>query len=101
MKIDPTVKTLPPTPVAEERNRVQKQATEKATSQPGASVQLSSLSSHLQEIDAGHDTEKAVDSKRVAEIKRAIADGSFKVDSGAVADRMLESTREVLRAHKQ
>lgn len=101
MKIDPTVKTAAPAPVAEERTRAQKQPTEQAAGQPGASVQLSSLSAHLQEIEAGLDTEKAVDSKRVAEIKRSIADGSFKVDSEKVADRLIEGTREFLRAQKQ
>jgi negative regulator of flagellin synthesis FlgM len=101
MKIDPTVKTVAPSPVAEERTRTQKQATEKPAGEPGASVQLSSLSAHLQEIEAGLDSEKAVDSKRVAEIKRSIADGKFEVNADKVADRLIEGTREFLRAHKQ
>ena len=73
----------------------------KPAGEPGASVQLSSLSAHLQEIEAGLDSEKAVDSKRVAEIKRSIADGKFEVNADKVADRLIEGTREFLRAHKQ
>jgi negative regulator of flagellin synthesis FlgM len=101
MKIDPTVKTLAPTSVVEERTRTQKQTTEKPASQPDASVKLSPLAAQLQEIEARMDTEKAVDSKRVAEIKQSIADGSFKVNSEVVAERMLKSTGEFLRGHKQ
>ena len=102
MKIDPTLKTLAPTAVAEERSRsVKQKQAEKPAEKDSASVKLSSLSSQLQEIEARMDETKAVDSKRVAEIKRSIEDGSFKVDSSVVADRLLESTRESLKARKQ
>jgi negative regulator of flagellin synthesis FlgM len=102
MKIDPTLKTATISPVVEERTRAAKQQAEKPVDKKeSASVKLSSLSSQLQEIEARMDTTKAVDSKRVAEIKRSIEDGSFKVDSSVVADRLLESTRESLQARKQ
>ena len=101
MKIDPTLKTATIAPVVEERTRTAKQQAEKPVEKESASVKLSSLSSQLQEIEARMDTTQAVDSKRVAEIKRSIEDGSFKVDSSVVADRLLESTRESLRAQKQ
>ena len=102
MKIDPTLKTTAPTPVAEERTRhVKQQQAEKPAEQDSASVKLSPLSAQLQEIEARMDATKAVDSKRVSEIKRSIADGSFKVDSKVVADRLIEGTRESLRAQKQ
>lgn len=101
MKIDPTLKANAPTPVAEERTRTHKHVTEKPAADSSASVQLSPLSSQLREIEAGLDSSKAVDSKRVAEIKRSIADGSFEVNSAKVADRMLQGTRDFLRAHKQ
>ena len=102
MKIDPTLKTATVAPVVEERTRTTKQQAEKAAEKTeSASVKLSSLSSQLQEIEARMDKSQAVDSKRVAEIKRSIEDGSFKVDSSVVADRLLESTRESLQARKQ
>jgi negative regulator of flagellin synthesis FlgM len=100
MKIDPSLKTIAPTAVAEERNRAQKQA-EQPKAQSGASVKLSPLSSQLREIEAGLDKGQAVDSKRVAEIKKAIDEGRFEVNSSAVADRLLENTRDFLRTHKQ
>ena len=101
MKIDPTLKTASIAPIVEERTRTAKQQAEKPVEKESSSVKLSSLSSQLQEIEARMDSSKAVDSKRVAEIKRSIEDGSFKVDSSVVADRLLESTRESLQARKQ
>ena len=100
MKINPSIKTIAPAAVAEERSRVQKQAEQP---KPGASssVKLSSLSSQLREIEAGMDKAQAVDGKRVAEIKKAIDEGRFEVNSSAVADRLIENTRDFLRTHKQ
>ena len=101
MKIDPTLKTATIAPVVEERTRTAKQQAEKPVEKESASVKLSPLSSQLQEIEARMDASKAVDAKRVADIKRSIEDGSFKVDSSVVADRLLDSTRESLQARKQ
>ena len=101
MKIDPTLKTATVSPIVEERTRTAKQQAEKPVEKESASVKLSPLSAQLQEIEARMDETKAVDAKRVAEIKRSIEDGSFKVDSSVVADRLLESTRESLQARKQ
>lgn len=102
MKIEPTLKTATVSPIVEERTRTAKQQqAEKPAEKDSASVKLSPLSAQLQEIEARMDETKTVDAKRVAEIKRSIEDGSFKVDSSVVADRLLESTRESLQARKQ
>lgn len=100
MKIEPTLKTLAPAPVVEERTRTAKQAEEQPVKARGE-VQVSSLSSKMREIEAGLDVEKTVDSKRVAEIRKAIEEGRFEVNSSVVADRLLENTRDFLRSHKQ
>ena len=100
MKIDPSLKTSAPTAVSPERIRAQKQA-EQPKAESGSNVKLSSLSSQLREIDAGMDKTQAVDSKKVAEIKKAIDEGRFEVNASAVADRLLENTRDFLRTHKQ
>ena len=100
MKIDPTLKAIAPAAVAEERNRAQKQA-EQPKPQAGSSVTLSSLASRLRDIEAGMDKSQSVDSKKVAEIKKAIDEGRFEVNASAVADRLLDNTRDFLRTHKQ
>ena len=101
MKIDPTVKTAAPTAVAEERTRTAKQAGRAARkAKPRASVKLSSLSSQLQEIEAGMDTSKAVDSeaRRRNQALRSTK-ARFEVERrDVVADRLLESTRDFLRS---
>jgi negative regulator of flagellin synthesis FlgM len=99
MKINPSIKPLAPAAVSGERAREKKQV-EQQPAGSGSSVKLSPLSSQLREIEAGMD-KSAVDSKRVAEIKKAIDAGTFQVNSGVVADRLLDNTRDFLRTHKQ
>ena len=99
MKIDPTAKITPPSVIGDDRTRAGKQPD--AAPKARGEVQLSPLAAQLKEIEASLDTSQAVDSARVAEVKRAIADGSFAVDSEKVADRLIDATREFLRAHKQ
>src|SRR5688572_14575546 len=99
MKIDPTVKPIAPA-VIDEHARSPKQETPHSGNKPRGEVELSSLSSQLHEIEAGMGAGQAVDTARVEEVKRAIADGSFKVDSGKVADRLIQATREFLLSHK-
>jgi negative regulator of flagellin synthesis FlgM len=38
-----------------------------------------------------------VDSARVTEIRRAIAEGSFKVNPDMVADKLIQTARELMR----
>jgi len=100
MKIDPTVKITPPTAISEERTRTGKQA-DNSGAKPRADVQLSPLSGKLKEIESALASEQVVDAARVAEIKRAIADGSFEVNAEKVADRLVAATKDFLRATKQ
>ena len=97
MKIDPTLKTSAPAPI-DERLRSPKQETPHSGGKPRGDVQLSTLSSQLHNIEAG--AGEAVDSARVSEVKRSIAEGRFQVDSEKVADRLIVATREFLRSHK-
>ena len=99
MKIDPTAKIPALNGINDERNRAGKQPD--AAPKTRGDVQLSPLASQLKQIEASLDAGQAVDSARVAEVKRAIAEGSFAVNSEKVADRLIDATREFLRAHKQ
>jgi negative regulator of flagellin synthesis FlgM len=42
-----------------------------------------------------------MDAERVAEIRQAIAQGSFKIDPGKIADGLIESVRQMLAAQKK
>ncbi len=66
----------------------------------GARVELSSLSARLHVIESGLDDAQVVDTARVAEIKQAISEGRFRVNAERVADRLLDTVRELITSHK-
>ena len=61
--------------------------------QAGVSVTVSSLTRSL-ETSAASGT---FDTKKVEEMKAAIANGTFKVDAEAIADKLLSNAQQVLR----
>jgi len=61
----------------------------------GSSLKLSDLSSKLQQIESKLTSGDAFDAARVSEIKQSISDGSFKVNSGNVADKLLSGARDL------
>jgi negative regulator of flagellin synthesis FlgM len=66
-----------------------------ATSTSGGSnskVSLSALSTDLRTSSSAD-----IDTAKVASIKASIQDGSYRVDSGKVADGMLSSVRDVMK----
>ncbi|WP_407315825.1 flagellar biosynthesis anti-sigma factor FlgM [Pseudomonas sp. nanlin1] len=65
-------------------------AVEKTASVPsGEAVTLSDGAQQLQKITEKLGEQPVVNSARVAELKQAIADGSYQVDSKSVASKML------------
>ena len=60
-----------------------------------SSLKLSHLSSKLQQIESRLASGDAFDAARVSEIKQSVRDGSFKVNSEAVADKILASARDL------
>jgi negative regulator of flagellin synthesis FlgM len=99
MKIDPTLKTAAPSAVHEQRVQSDKTPAPSA-GKPRGHVELSSLSTQLQGIEASLGRTQPVDSARVAEVKKAIAEGRFEMNPGVIADKLIDATRESLRANK-
>lgn len=66
-----------------------------ATPLPSNIVQLGEVAAKVQESSATFNTE------RVAEIKKAISEGRFKVDAGKIADGLVTSVREMLNRNNR
>ncbi|MFM0549856.1 flagellar biosynthesis anti-sigma factor FlgM [Paraburkholderia sediminicola] len=72
-------------------------ASQTTTSGSGdASVSLSGLSQHLRSLAASGSAD--IDTAHVESIKQAIKDGSLKIDSGKIADGVLNTARELLQS---
>lgn len=67
-----------------------------ATAQPAADVRLSDLSTRLADLETRLAGTEAFDLKRIDEIKQAISEGRFKVNSNAVADKLIANVQEML-----
>jgi negative regulator of flagellin synthesis FlgM len=70
--------------------------------QPAGSsnVSISDLAGRLQSLEAGLADHGPVEARRVEEIKAAIREGQFRVNPEVVADRLIQSMRELLERPK-
>lgn len=100
MKIDKPSKPLPASLAGE----VGAHAATKGRSSPpptaqqpsNTSVSLGSITAQMQSMESSMANTPVVNAAKVAEIKQAIAEGRFKVNSEAVADRLLETVRDLI-----
>lgn len=101
MKINKTGKPLPANSIGEGPARAAgskgKAATPTAPQQSGStSVSLGSTATQLQSMESSMANTPVANAARVAEIKQAITDGRFKVNPEVVADRLLETVRDLI-----
>lgn len=61
----------------------------------GQAIRLSELSSQLHNLESRLTSEPGFDAARVEAIKTAIRDGSYQVNAEAVADKVIQSIREL------
>lgn len=98
MKIDKTNTPLPTTPPGEGRaNAASKNTASPAPQQtPSTSVSLGSAATHLRDLKESMSSGSPVNAAKVAEIKQAISEGRFRINSNAVADGLISSVRDLI-----
>lgn len=101
MKIDDALKVNPGLATGNTDAKTAKN-TETAKAEQGTSekVTLSSRSSELQSLETKTVSEEAYDAGKVEAIKAAILDGQFKIDSGKVADGLINTVKDLLSSSK-
>ncbi|MBI1175088.1 MAG: flagellar biosynthesis anti-sigma factor FlgM [Sideroxydans sp.] len=104
MKIEKSAKPLPVGPATEGQARAPA-AKSSAPAQPAApsstSVHLGEKTAQLQSMQSSMASAPAVDAAKVAEIKQAISEGRFQVNSTVVADRLIASVQDLLGTQKR
>lgn len=103
MKIDDALKQVGSIATGNIETKSAKTANKAKVSSSSAttgSVTLSPASSQLRALESNLDNENVFDEKKVAEIKSAIAEGRFKVNTGKVASGLIDSVKEMLTAQK-
>ena len=98
MKIDKSLQPVSTVSVSDGKRRAD------ITPSPGAgqesNVHLSSNVAKLQNIDSSSASGSIVNMARVQEIKQAISEGNFQINPEVVADRLLETVRELIESKK-
>ena len=99
MKVENSIQPITGVSVNDGQRRVDK-AKGTDTSPAENNVHISPQSSQLQRAESNAPSSSVVDAARVQEIKQAINDGSFKVNPEVVADKLLETVRELIQSKK-
>jgi negative regulator of flagellin synthesis FlgM len=101
VKIEKSMQPITGVSVNDGQRRVDKAKGADASSSPAENnVHISPQSSQLQRAESSASSSSVVNAGRVQEIKQAINDGSFRVNPEVVADRLLETVRELINSKK-
>lgn len=95
MKIENSSQPITGVSVNEGQKNAGKTASAGASSSPEQSVHLTS---QALQSSSSSGSSNVVNIERVQEIKQAISEGSFKVNPEVVADRLLETVRELIQS---
>ncbi len=101
VKIEKTNKPLPVAPIGGGQARAPAARPSAGGAQSaGTSVHLGATAAQLQSMEASMANTPLVDMAKVAEIKQAISEGRFRVNSSVVADRLIETVKDLIGSHK-
>jgi len=105
MKIDKTTPPLPASQIGELAPRSpnakqSKSASDSSAAASSTTVQLGTGNAQLHSLGKSVANSSVVDTEKVAAIKQAISEGRFKVNADVVADRLIDSVKELINANK-
>jgi negative regulator of flagellin synthesis FlgM len=102
MKIEKSSNSfIPPSPGdTTTRATVSKHADAPATPQ-GVSVNLGSTTNQIRNLESTVASAPAVDAKKVADIKQAISEGRFQINSSAIADSLINDVNDLISAEQR
>ena len=100
VKIEKTNKPLPVAPTGGGQARAPADRPSGTSGTSGTSVHLGATSAQLQSMEASMANTPLADMAKVAEIKLAISEGRFRVNSSVVADRLIETVKDLISSHK-
>jgi negative regulator of flagellin synthesis FlgM len=69
-----------------------------AAESSGTSVHLGTTTAQLHTIESSMANTPLMDAHKIAEIKQAITEGRFQVNSEVVADRLIDTVKELITA---
>ncbi len=100
MKIEKSTSSFVPPSAGEssERARASKSTTDATPPSAGVSVNLGSTTSQLRNMDGSVASTPTVDAKKVADIKLAIVQGRFQINSAAIADSLINDVNDLISA---
>lgn len=98
MKIDKSLQPVTTVSVSDGKRRTD--VTPNPTTGQENNVHLSPNVTKLQNIDSNSASSSVVDAARVQEIKQAISEGNFRINPEVVADRLLETVKELIESKK-
>lgn len=98
MKIEQPGSALPAGLMSDSTARTNTSSTKPtSTPQPSSTnVSLGSTATQLNKMEASMASTPVVDANKVAEIKQAISEGRFQVNSSLVADKLIQSVRDLI-----
>lgn len=101
MKIENTTKAVAGNPGAPSRTAGKSGENNAGAPAEGVAVQLSPLSARMQSIGSSlSGSDGVINAAQVAEIRQAIAEGRLAINPEAIADRLLDSVKELIRASR-
>lgn len=100
MKIDNSMKTTAVDAIGGSNSKAESRPKDQRSATAGTDVQLSALSSKLHSLEAAGADAEHIDAAKVESIKRAIAEGRFRVNPEAVADRLLDTVKSLIRSDR-